>query len=75
MVQFDNTVYDDSHVMQIYIDVNGKRKPNQFGRDVFVFELRKDGRLYTIGNSNDCPGVADFACAARIMENGWKMDY
>ena len=86
----------------IYIDVNGSKLPNQFGRDLFQFELSNDGRLIPEGgkdaalfksqvalqnntkywNSSSSESnyrcnknSAGYACAARIMENGWKMDY
>src|SRR5574344_1466990 len=87
----------------LYIDVNGFKKPNTLGRDIFGFDIGGDGKLYPgwgkdeslfdYGNLNrywrneldlcGTPGKADYVeqnaygtgCAARIMENGWKMDY
>lgn len=86
----------------IYIDVNGSKRPNQFGRDLFQFIVSNDGRLIPQGGKDDAlydsqvelssnrnywnssspelrsrcdkdsPG---YTCAARIIENGWKMDY
>lgn len=95
-----------------YIDVNGVKKPNILGRDMFEFTLGQDGHLYPGGgkdvyifyqyNSDSIwgSGVADESywrndktlcgtpgekdaelvangrgCAARIIENGWVMDY
>jgi competence protein ComGC len=90
------------HSMQgeFYIDVNGFKKPNVFGRDIFYFELSGDGKLYTqygkdwslfwSGNSNqiwqnntscgtvgntDMSSVHGDGCAARIMDEGWQMNY
>ena len=90
----------------IYIDVNGRRGPNTYGRDVFSFYFSDEGKLYPYygkdyalynqqralennsshwrKNSNRCgtpdsgvigSNVRGDGCAARIMENGWKMDY
>src|SRR5574344_602255 len=83
------------------IDVNGFKKPNTYGRDIFSFDIGGDGKLYPEGgkdislfssgfmmlqywrkdssrcgtpeNSNATKALG--YCAARIMENGWKMDY
>ncbi len=33
----------------VQIDVNGKDKPNTYGRDIFLFDLGTDGRLYPHG--------------------------
>ena len=87
----------------LYIDVNGDKKPNMFGRDVFRFDIDSKGRALPTGGlwqvevwgrassyywrnnpTNYCgtPGLpvlpADTngqGCAARIIENGWVMDY
>ncbi len=87
-----------------YIDVNGDKRPNKAGRDIFRFYLSADGHLYPDGGkdvsfyqnpggngkgwreaSYQCgePGkpidnskaVTGDGCAARIIENGWNMDY
>ncbi|MBO6087011.1 type II secretion system protein [bacterium] len=70
------------------LDINGHKGPNTYGRDIFIFALDADGKLYPSGGSNFPPefrwtsscqvGVSSSngsGCAARIMENGWKMDY
>lgn len=96
-------------IVEMHIDVNGKKGPNTMGRDIFKFVLSNEGKLYpeygkdialyygvyTIpsldysiyywrNNTNSCgtPGSSEIpdntrgdGCAARIMENGWKMDY
>lgn len=93
----------------IYVDVNGAKKPNILGRDVFTFYVNAKGILHPLadkpfadaGGSDDlywaAPGPMSGAfcgtpgdsgagkgvfkcayctgCAARIIENGWKMDY
>lgn len=87
----------------IYVDVNGAKKPNINGRDLFLFYLDNDGSIYPGAGTKwethytgsyggfswrsfapsycGTPGSSDInlasgdGCAARIMENGWKMDY
>jgi len=69
----------------IFIDVNGDKKPNQLGRDAFLFSMSKSGDLvvpygYTHwATDNLCNPDSNASngegFAARIIENGWKMDY
>ena len=93
----------------IRIDVNGKKPPNAYGKDIYLFVLSSDGTLYPyygldyaiyvnyylsdIKRSNfywkndsklcgeegkkidkSLTGVG-LGCGARIIENGWSMDY
>lgn len=78
---------------QVFIDVNGKKGPNYFGRDIFGFIIDNDNgpSLYPWGGPKysywkdtkicDYPASAGaFSkngtyCAARIMEEGWQMNY
>ncbi len=30
----------------IFVDINGNRKPNQIGRDVFIFHIGEDGQVF-----------------------------
>src|SRR5574344_887977 len=83
------------------IDINGFKKPNTWGRDIFEFFLSGDGKLYPVdgkdyslywnvklywtwqndssycgtAGSKDISGVYGYGCAARIMEEGWQMNY
>ncbi len=76
----------------VTIDVNGKRKPNIYGRDIFVFKLDPKGKLYPYGGidyavyvddmdtrwQKDCADTSTstgYSCTARVIENGYKMDY
>ena len=34
----------------VYIDVNGDKLPNRLGRDIFIFELADNGKLYAFGS-------------------------
>lgn len=73
---------------QVFTDVNGKQGPNIIGRDVFDFRLYNDGTItvervggidYHVENfSTVCVGQKQFdygACFARIINDGWKMEY
>ena len=76
-----------------FLDVNGKKGPNRFGKDIYVFYLGSNGLLIPNGSkkstyagywkdTKDCgeegkkaKNVSGMSCAARIIENGWKIDY
>lgn len=34
----------------VYMDTNGIQEPNQFGADVFRYDVRSDGKIYPYGN-------------------------
>ena len=59
------------------VDVNGKKKPNTLGRDIFFVVLYNDGKILPYGteDTSDCtPEDAGNSCAARIINEG-KMNY
>lgn len=59
-----------------YVDVNGDKRPNQLGKDVFIFIVRSDkGIIVPAGADNDsslCDAINDdFAgldCAAKVLK-------
>ena len=65
----------------LYIDINGGDGPNIIGKDVFQF-TRKTGkgifpRCYQYSRDSvnyDCQNVGS-CCAAKIMQDGWKITY
>ncbi len=64
----------------ITVDVNGKQGPNVLGRDLFAFFLNDDGSVSSImypGNATaDSCTAGDYdACFAKILNDGWVMDY
>src|SRR5574344_2438880 len=85
----------------IRIDINGFKKPNTLGRDIFDFWLSGDGKLYPdegkdhslyrmdnlswtwqndsmrcgTAGSTDVSDAYGYGCAARIMDEGWQMNY
>ena len=59
------------------VDVNGAKKPNQIGRDIFWFVLYNNGKLlpYDTNDTSDCNiNGKGYSCAARIINEG-KMNY
>ena len=64
----------------LYIDVNGKRKPNVFGRDVFVAQIKSDsGRFEWLGHGYTREGLIfsclnnNLSCGELIMHDGWEI--
>ena len=63
----------------IVIDANGFRnKPNTYGKDVFIFDLTSRGKLNPNGNKDNCVKGnvgKGFECAARVVADGFKINY
>ena len=87
----------------VAFDVNGKKSPNIWGRDLFSYTVAQDGTFYPYGgvefakffsgdswensnyyylksalSNNNCDtekSSIGYACAARIMNDGWVMKY
>ncbi len=61
-----------------FVDVNGDKKPNQMGVDVFFFVMTKDRGLLPAGTDDggsDCAaGKVGNTCAAKVLKEG-KIDY
>lgn len=85
---FINTKAGNGTAAKIGIDINGKKSPNRIGRDIFVFHLTQEGYLKPYGSgdfgeskvteancSTKVTGNVGEHCAARLIGNGYKMDY
>ena len=74
----------------IVVDINGVKKPNESGRDVFEFAVNSKGEVYGLGSEQimdesstwksmiyNCDDNISFArfCAGRIFDEGWQMNY
>jgi len=60
----------------IWVDLNGEKKPNRIGRDIFTFLLRENG-LYPRGCDDDSDCVIDRAghnCACKVLREN-AMNY
>ncbi len=57
------------------IDVNGDKKPNMVGVDIFIFSLSKTDKLsFPVLIDDDCrKNSYGVACASMIMINNWKI--
>ena len=67
---------------EVVVDVNGIKPPNVFGKDLFRFWIDfKDGIVRTDLYSNTTAEInsncnsSGTACAAKIMQDGWKITY
>lgn len=66
---------------QIFVDINGPKKPNQFGKDCFAFIRTNQGIMpngYEMSSSQldeSCKIGAGFNyfCAAKIIKDGWRI--
>jgi prepilin-type N-terminal cleavage/methylation domain-containing protein len=56
---------------KIYIDVNGKKKPNTAGRDFFAFFLGSDGKLYPYGGKE----ATRLLSSAEYWEDSQNIEY
>lgn len=61
---------------QVYVDVNGAKKPNQLGRDVFYFVIKNNATLIPRVD-NDCSTTSGvgLGCSNKILKEGWEMNY
>lgn len=76
-------VNSNNDVFFFYVDVNGDKKPNTLGRDVFQFVVTKEkGLLIPAGTDNDSAKCtvdnksreAGIDCAAKVLREG-KISY
>lgn len=88
-----NTIYNskDPVVGYIYIDVNGEKSPNIYGRDIFLYGLTDACAMIPAGsermkqiNSNiptdnsACNGTSitnGLSCTSRVAREGYKINY
>lgn len=76
----------DGNSYSVLTDVNGKSGPNILGRDLFSLILKNDGSISIAGDVSSVAEKFDSNCAkatsdsygycfAKILDDGWKMDY
>lgn len=77
---------DGGTCANVNVDVNGPQEgPNTYGRDIFYFEITKNGVLDpktaywkdASGKPQTCLATNSLGwwCAGRIIEQGWQMNY
>ena len=76
--------FDTGRPMQVFVDINGKKKPNTYGRDAFYFGVNYRGDIAESfpmeSEFNDpvrCAEQQPYSggCFSKIIDEGWKMDY
>ncbi|MEE3349891.1 MAG: type II secretion system protein [Candidatus Gastranaerophilaceae bacterium] len=70
---------DNTHII-IYVDINGSDKnPNQFGKDLFSFELKQSGKVIPNPDNqamHGCrAGYQGISCAEKIINDGWQIKH
>lgn len=55
---------------EIWVDVNGLKKPNQYGKDMFIFYLTKNG-FVPEGSQQETSNTFASACAMDGSRYGW----
>ena len=81
-----NFAWDDNNVLQrtIVIDINGQKKPNTAGKDVFIIQFEIDGRVLpagyqggyyalNVGNGQCVKNISawysGYSCATKVLTN------
>lgn len=64
----------------IFIDINGAKKPNTYGNDVFIILINDNGFVrpagYTLSTdkiNNECVNIEGRYCFAKIVNDGWQI--
>ena len=80
----DNTVIQFNSKPSVFVDINGTKKPNTFGKDVFIFDFYENTvkprganqNMETLNNncSLNATGSGEY-CTAKIMKDGWEINY
>ena len=73
----------EGKMLDVYIDVNGPKRPNIYGRDTFILKVNKTGNIaeyFDVASSSYSPSQCTDStygdgCFTRIMSKSWEMDY
>lgn len=65
----------DSNCALIFIDINGQKSPNKYGRDVFLWYIMNDGTVHPVGSLDDTSSNCSITgggtgCAAKVIKEG-----
>ena len=85
---YQDNIYQYHSYYSLQIDVNGAQGTNIAGRDLFGFEIYNDGKVSSSYNGDGytddylletclttSTGSYGATCFAKIVQDGWKMDY
>ena len=67
-------VGSDNLCQIILIDINGAKKPNKVGVDLFALTLKENGLFPTGCDSAYCEGTTGWGCACKVLREG-AMNY
>ncbi len=86
---FTTSAGNKMDIVRMYVDINGQKKPNQYGKDIFVFYYnirdddtpRNNGKMMPVGYDlarntllSGCnKNEGGRYCGALIMRDGWKI--
>ena len=70
----DGTMYMLNCNDQVLVDVNGFKKPNKIGKDIYYFELRSSTNQPYFSNSANVPDCCYNAYTKHITDNNYKED-
>ncbi len=65
--------YSTNYTIDFYIDINGNEGPNQFGRDLFIFEQYLDPTDYRTARFG--PETISDDCDSHSNTTGWSCSY
>lgn len=69
-VMFFRPTTADTHYITCYVDINGKKGPNQIGVDLFNFLLYKKSKTFEAEHADDCNKESTgWGCADYILQN------
>ena len=82
LVMFDSSMSPDctgsfggvKFCVEIFVDINGKKKPNRWGRDLFEFLVTDNGLALSGCNQNCDTSTTGYHCACRVLREG-AMNY
>ena len=72
----NNLAKSNNTYLVIAVDVNGNKKPNMFGRDIFVFSIDKNNEIIPAGQNGNSPlcttkkndSKAGFDCTYKVLK-------
>jgi len=73
-------VNTDQSCLVIYFDVNGDRKPNVVGKDIYAVIQTENGLTPACNNlseneiEKDCSTKRGYCCLKKVIKNNWEID-
>ena len=58
----------------IFIDINGKAKPNVFGKDAFILQIDEEGRIFDKDSDECTTSKGKYGCFGKVQANSWIIE-